>query len=114
MTAASLEGLIQFHHDSKISSRPNRLEYNDGDGRSKKSFSVVELERKRAMIDQLKTEYPIQVIGDVICHSRSRYYYQSDNNKKEKEAELFFSRFIHLDLGFTARWIVVSFSIALI
>jgi putative transposase len=40
------------------------------------------------MIEQLKTEYPIQVICDVIGYSRSRYYYQSDENKKEKEAAL--------------------------
>jgi putative transposase len=40
------------------------------------------------MIEQLKTEYPIQVICDVIGYSRSRYYYQPDGNKQEKEAAL--------------------------
>jgi putative transposase len=40
------------------------------------------------MIEQLKTEYPIQVICDVIGYSRSRYYYQPDENKQEKEAAL--------------------------
>lgn len=40
------------------------------------------------MIEQLKTEYPIQVICDVIGYSRSRYYYQPNETKQEKEGEL--------------------------
>jgi putative transposase len=40
------------------------------------------------MIEQLKVEYPIQVICDVIGYSRSRYYYQPDGQKKETESTL--------------------------
>jgi putative transposase len=48
----------------------------------------MEPERKRAMIEQLKVEYPIQVICDVIGYSRSRYYYQPDGQKKAAESTL--------------------------
>jgi putative transposase len=40
------------------------------------------------MIEQLKTEYPIQVICDVIGYSRSQYYYQPNEAKQEKEKAL--------------------------
>ena len=40
------------------------------------------------MIDQLKTEYPIQVICDVIGYSRSRYYYQPRTEKERAEEAL--------------------------
>lgn len=40
------------------------------------------------MIEQLKTAYPIQAICDVIGYSRSRYYYQPNEAKQEKEGEL--------------------------
>jgi len=48
----------------------------------------VEPERKRAMIDQLKVEYPVQVICDVIGYSRSRYYYQPRTDKQLPEETL--------------------------
>ena len=35
------------------------------------------------MIEQLKTEYPVQVICDVIGYSRSRYYYYEPRTEKE-------------------------------
>ncbi|MGB3298657.1 MAG: IS3 family transposase [Phormidesmis sp.] len=40
------------------------------------------------MIDQLKTEYPLQVICDVIGYSRSRYYYQPRTEKETEEEAL--------------------------
>ncbi len=40
------------------------------------------------MIEQLKTEYPIQVICDVIGYSRSRYYYQPRTEKQSEEEAL--------------------------
>jgi transposase InsO family protein len=40
------------------------------------------------MIQQLSESYPIQVMCDVIGYSRSRYYYQPKEAKKEKETEL--------------------------
>ena len=40
------------------------------------------------MIEQLKTEYPIQVICDVIGYSRSRYYYQARVQKETEEERL--------------------------
>ena len=40
------------------------------------------------MIEPLKAEYPIQVIGDVIGYSRSRYYYRSTSDKPSHEEEL--------------------------
>ena len=40
------------------------------------------------MIEQLKAEYPIQVICDVIGYSRSRYYYRTESDKQQHEAEL--------------------------
>ena len=40
------------------------------------------------MVEQLKTEYPIQVICDVIGYSRSRYYYQPRTAKESEEARL--------------------------
>ena len=39
------------------------------------------------IIDQLKAEYPIQVICDVIGYSRSRYYYYQRRTEKETEEE---------------------------
>ncbi|NJM96053.1 MAG: IS3 family transposase [Phormidesmis sp. RL_2_1] len=55
---------------------------------AKKAFRVVEPERKRMMIEQLKGEYPIEVICEVIGYSRSRYYYQSRADKPSAEAVL--------------------------
>ena len=40
------------------------------------------------MIEQLKAEYPIQVICDVIGYSRSRYYYQPRTEKESEEEVL--------------------------
>ena len=40
------------------------------------------------MIDQLKTEYPVQVICDVVGYSRSRYYYQPRTEKESEEEAL--------------------------
>ena len=40
------------------------------------------------IIEQLKDEYPIQVICDVIGYSRSRYYYQPRTEKESKEEAL--------------------------
>ena len=40
------------------------------------------------MIDQLKAEYPIQVICDVIGYSRSRYYYQLHISMTSGSSEL--------------------------
>ena len=40
------------------------------------------------MIKQLKADYPIQVICDVISYSRSRYYYRSTAAKESQEEEL--------------------------
>ena len=40
------------------------------------------------MIDQLKVEYPVQVICDVIGYSRSRYYYQPRTAKESEEEAL--------------------------
>ena len=40
------------------------------------------------MIEQLKTEYPIQVICDVIGYSRGRYYYQPRTEKENEEEAL--------------------------
>ncbi len=40
------------------------------------------------MIEQLKADYPIQVICDVIGYSRSRYYYQTKSDNKTQEEEL--------------------------
>lgn len=40
------------------------------------------------MIEQLKGEYPIEVICEVIGYSRSRYYYQSRADKPSAEAVL--------------------------
>ncbi|MDV3350863.1 IS3 family transposase [Leptothoe sp. LEGE 181152] len=55
---------------------------------AKKASDNVESERKRTMIEQLKGEYPIQVICDVIGYSRSRYYYRSTSDKQTQEEEL--------------------------
>lgn len=48
----------------------------------------MEPERKRIIIEQLKAEYPIQVICDVIGYSRSRYYYQPQTAKETQEEVL--------------------------
>jgi len=40
------------------------------------------------IIDQMKDEYPIQVICDVIGYSRSRYYYQPRTEKETEEEAL--------------------------
>ena len=40
------------------------------------------------IVEQLKEEYPIQVICDVIGYSRSRYYYQPRTEKESKEKVL--------------------------
>ena len=40
------------------------------------------------MIEQLKSEYPLQVICDVIGYSQSRYYYRSDSAKQKQEEDL--------------------------
>ena len=40
------------------------------------------------IIDQLKAEYPIQMICDVVGYSRSRYYYQSRTEKERQEEAL--------------------------
>ena len=40
------------------------------------------------MIEQLKAEYPVQVICDVIGYSRSRYYYQPQVAKESEEVVL--------------------------
>ena len=40
------------------------------------------------IVEQLKEEYPIQVICDVIGYSRSRYYYQPRTEKESKEEAL--------------------------
>ena len=40
------------------------------------------------MIEQLKAEYPVQVICDVIGYSRSRYYYQPRAEKEIEEEAL--------------------------
>ena len=40
------------------------------------------------MIEQLKDEYPIAVICDVISYSRSRYYYQPRATKESEEEVL--------------------------
>lgn len=40
------------------------------------------------IIDQMKAEYPIQVICDVIGYSRSRYYYQPRTEKETEEEAL--------------------------
>lgn len=40
------------------------------------------------MIEQLKSEYPLQVICDVIGYSRSRYYYQPRSEKESEEEGL--------------------------
>ena len=53
------------------------------------------------MIDQLKEEYPIQVICDVIGYSRSRYYYQPRTEKESEEEAL--KKAISLRHGFAYR-----------
>ena len=55
---------------------------------AKKGFSAVEPERKRMIIEQMKGEYPIQAICDVIGYSRSRYYYQPQIEKETEEEAL--------------------------
>jgi transposase InsO family protein len=40
------------------------------------------------MIEQLKGEYPLQMICDVIGYSRSRYYYRSISDKQTQEEDL--------------------------
>lgn len=40
------------------------------------------------ILEQLRGEYPLQVICDVIGYSRSRYYYQSRADKQSEEAGL--------------------------
>ena len=40
------------------------------------------------MIEQLKENYPVQVICDVIGYSRSRYYYHSSSDKQFQEKAL--------------------------
>ena len=40
------------------------------------------------IVEQLKDEYPIQVICDVIGYSRSRYYYQPRTEKERQEEGL--------------------------
>ena len=40
------------------------------------------------MIEQLKGDYPIQVICDVIGYSRSRYYYRPISDKQTQEEAL--------------------------
>ena len=40
------------------------------------------------MIEQLKAEYPVEVICEVIGYSRSRYYYQPRTEKEPKETAL--------------------------
>ena len=40
------------------------------------------------IVDQMRAEYPIQVICDVIGYSRSRYYYQPRTDKESKEEAL--------------------------
>ena len=40
------------------------------------------------MIEQLRTEYPVEVICEVIGYSRSRYYYQPRTEKESKEETL--------------------------
>lgn len=37
------------------------------------------------IIDQMKAEYPVQVICNVIGYSRSRYYYQPRTEKESEE-----------------------------
>lgn len=48
----------------------------------------MESERKRAMVEILKEDYPIQVICDVIGYSRSRYYYEPSSEKKDEDEKL--------------------------
>ena len=40
------------------------------------------------MIEQLKGDYPVQVICDVIGYSRSRYYYRTKSAKQTQEEPL--------------------------
>ena len=40
------------------------------------------------MIEQLKTDYPIQVICEVIGYSRSRYDYRTKSDKQKQEEDL--------------------------
>ena len=40
------------------------------------------------MIEELKADYPIQTICDVIGYTRSRYYYQTKSDNKIQEEEL--------------------------
>ena len=53
------------------------------------------------IIDQMKAEYPIQLICDVIGYSRSRYYYQPRTEKATKEERL--KKAISLRHGFAYR-----------
>ncbi|MEL6941007.1 MAG: IS3 family transposase [Cyanobacteria bacterium J06598_1] len=55
---------------------------------AKKASDPVGAERKRIIIEELRTEYPLQVICDVIGYSRSRYYYQAGEHKKSEEERL--------------------------
>ncbi|MEM9091835.1 MAG: IS3 family transposase [Cyanobacteria bacterium P01_F01_bin.53] len=55
---------------------------------AKKASELWSLNGKRMIIEQLKDEYPIQVICDVIGYSRSCYYYQPRAEKELEEEAL--------------------------
>ncbi|MEO0888260.1 MAG: IS3 family transposase [Cyanobacteria bacterium J06648_10] len=55
---------------------------------AKKASELWSLNGKRMIIEQLKDEYPIQVICNVIGFSRSRYYYQPRTEKESEEETL--------------------------
>lgn len=48
----------------------------------------MESEQKRAMVEELRADYPIQVICNVIGYNRSRYYYKSSSGKNTEDEKL--------------------------
>ena len=48
----------------------------------------MESEQKRTMVEELRADYPIQVICNVIGYNRSRYYYKSSSGKNTEDEKL--------------------------